>query len=79
VLMVERVLPVAVLVQERVVSSTQVGAVGDAGRAAVFPGVDVVDVAPRRDDLTAGSQNPSGVPRSDPNDMLVVHRTYQQE
>ena len=46
VLMVEREVPVAVLVQEHVVSSTQVHAVGEAGLTAVFPVDEVVGVAP---------------------------------
>src|SRR3954452_25305110 len=53
VLMVERGVPVAVLVEEDVVSSTQVHPVGDARVAAVFPELVVVDVAPGGDRLTA--------------------------
>jgi hypothetical protein len=53
-LMVERVGPVAVLVEEDVVSSTEVDTVVDGGVAAVFPGGRVVDVAPGGDGLTSG-------------------------
>ena len=53
-LMVERGAPVAMLVEERVVSSTEMGSVGEVGGSAVFPVDDVVDVAPGGGDLTSG-------------------------
>jgi hypothetical protein len=53
-LMVEGVVPVAVLVEEHVVSSTEVDTVVDAGVAAVFPGGRVVDVAPGGGGLASG-------------------------